>query len=503
MTSKLQALKYFLLLLSFTLSPPTGQTYGTDQPDINYILHRDVFSTSGSTASSPEHILKFTLGQPSPTGESLNDAYVNHAGFRLKTSQRPNKAIIVAGGGPHPGNNLWEATQVCANFAYKTLLYQGYNKDTVYYLSADTDVDVDGNKIFDDIDSVISMNSIEYAVKNWTSDAIDLFIYLIDHGGEGKFRLNATEFLYASTLDAWLDSLQEKMPGKVIIVYDACLSGSFIPLLTPPAGKERVLATSTSENQDALFVDKGTVSFSFFFWGRFFNGDSFYDSYLHAEDSVSIIYGQTSMIDANGNGIPNEKIDRDTARDIRIGREIHSAGDLPLINWVSSEQTLEGETSSLIQADVFDSNDISRVWAVITPPGYSSPSPDTPVTDLPVIELVYADNNRYEAEYHHFTLMGTYKITIFAEDIDELISLPAQTFITQNDGILLLKGDINGDEVVDLADAIIVLKILAGIDASGMIRPDYSMSGVDVNGDGKIGFEELGYILQKIARLRN
>jgi hypothetical protein len=62
---------------------------------------------------------------------------------------------------------------------------------------------------------------------------------------------------------------------------------------------------------------------------------------------------------------------------------------------------------------------------------------------------------------------------------------------------LLVLGDVNGDLVVDLADALLVLQILVGITPTQDINL-YA----DVNGDGKIGTEELIYILQEVSDLR-
>jgi len=59
-----------------------------------------------------------------------------------------------------------------------------------------------------------------------------------------------------------------------------------------------------------------------------------------------------------------------------------------------------------------------------------------------------------------------------------------------------IPGDVNGDGRVSLDDAMLVLRILAGMPV-GNINPN-----ADVNGDGKIGIEELGFILQKVAELR-
>ena len=64
-----------------------------------------------------------------------------------------------------------------------------------------------------------------------------------------------------------------------------------------------------------------------------------------------------------------------------------------------------------------------------------------------------------------------------------------------------LKGDIDGDDVVDLTDAILALQVITGFNPT-QIRTDYVVSGVDVNGDNQVGMEELIYILQNKAELR-
>jgi len=58
-------------------------------------------------------------------------------------------------------------------------------------------------------------------------------------------------------------------------------------------------------------------------------------------------------------------------------------------------------------------------------------------------------------------------------------------------------GDVNGDGLVDLADAIVVLKVMAQIEQGDAVH----VTG-DVNGDGKIGLAEASYAFQKAAGLR-
>lgn len=60
-------------------------------------------------------------------------------------------------------------------------------------------------------------------------------------------------------------------------------------------------------------------------------------------------------------------------------------------------------------------------------------------------------------------------------------------------------GDVNGDGVAKLEDAIVALKALAGMDSAGLIRSDYIASGADVNGDNKIGLAEILYIMRGVA----
>ena len=70
------------------------------------------------------------------------------------------------------------------------------------------------------------------------------------------------------------------------------------------------------------------------------------------------------------------------------------------------------------------------------------------------------------------------------------------------DIILEALGDLNADARCDLADAIISVRTLAGMDTSDLIRSDYNPSGVDVDGDHRVGLSDLTYMLQRTAEIR-
>jgi len=62
---------------------------------------------------------------------------------------------------------------------------------------------------------------------------------------------------------------------------------------------------------------------------------------------------------------------------------------------------------------------------------------------------------------------------------------------------VIVKGDLNGDTFVTLADAIMTMQIVAGLAPNQPV-----VRSAEVNSDGKIGLPEVIYILQKTAGLR-
>ena len=208
--------------------------------------------------------------------------------FSPSTETTIRKAIIVAGSGPYATNTLWDATQMCANYAYRALTYQGYTRDTIYYLSADTDLDLD-NDGSPDVDADATNAGLEYAIKTWAQDADSLFIYLVGHGGEGTFVTSEFELLDAADLDAWLDTAQQAIPDFVAMVYDGCHSGSFVPYLIPPAWKTRIMLTSATSNEPAVFQANGQLSFGYQFFSYIFNGGSFYDSLCRVKNVWKVL----------------------------------------------------------------------------------------------------------------------------------------------------------------------------------------------------------------------
>ena len=198
-------------------------------------------------------------------------------------------------------------------------------------------------------------------------------------------------------------------------------------------------------SKNSLFSAKGTLSFSYLFWSHIFNGDSFYDSFVSAKNSLAIVYSgrQDSQIEGNGNGVGNEKDDKSIAELVKLGLGVSSAGDLPGIKSVSSSpQTVSAGSPVVISAEGVDALEgVSRVWAVITPP-VTSTAPDGPVTTLPIVDLLGSDGH-YEGTYSDFATGGVYNVSVFVQDKQGFLSLPVDTTVTVTGGCLSVAGDLS------------------------------------------------------------
>ncbi|MBW1823734.1 MAG: 6-bladed beta-propeller, partial [Deltaproteobacteria bacterium] len=339
------------------------------------------------------------------------------------------KAIIMAGGGPFSGNSLWDATQVTTNFAYRTLLYRGFEKKDIFYLSSDIDLDFEGDGVADVYD-VPTNDNLEYAITEWAVNvgADSLVLYFSDHGGDDTFILNEQqEILQSDVLAGWLNELEPYLSDRIVVIYDACESGSFLDDLQ---GDNRIIITSTSPDERAKFLGQGTISFSNFFLTHIFNGLSIEESFLNTSQVIKFAFDHQNP---QLSGIA-ENVYIDPYTGDGVG---HMVGDAPLIGSIPDPQNIGKGNSAELFADVTDPNndDIARVWAVIWPPGLNLGLPETPLLDQLkeyTVELLPGDGNRYEGTFEGFDQDGVYPIVIYAMDGNNNTSIPAVTLVYRN-----------------------------------------------------------------------
>jgi hypothetical protein len=151
--------------------------------------------------------------------------------------------------------------------------------------------------------------NIQYAFQTWaptvTDSAHGLVIYLFDHGGSGAMAIPGG-LLDASTLNTYLSGLPTT---RIIIIYEACESGSFIPYLNAP---NRIIIASTSPG-DSAYASGNWAYFSESFWGSIATGTDIGDSFVNAIYNIARnghYSDYVPLIDDNndGTGYPAQEV---------------------------------------------------------------------------------------------------------------------------------------------------------------------------------------------------
>ncbi len=431
-----------------------------------------------------------------PNGDQVYfiDLFFNRLQIFNKTLYDVGKAIIVAGG-LGEGDSLWNATQMVSNFAYQALLYQGFTKDTIYYLNAKTDLDLDDNGEFDDVDATSTKANLQQqAITQWANDTDNLTLYLTDHGGRETFSFSAMETLTPKELSDWLNTWQQGKNGKVKIIYDACQSGSFLPHFVPPAGQNRLVITSATADQKAYFNDNGNLSFSFLFWDEILKGVDIGKAFIDTSDKVNYLGNwtalqtQTPLLDTNGNAEGNEATDVEavTRQKIFIGNGTFTDNQAPKITEVPPQVLRQPATTATITAEVKGVNEVTRVWGQVRSPTDLTRT-DTPntITTLPSFELMPVDETKthWEGSDSKFDQEGTHLLAIYARDSMGNTSSPQRTTVqVQNPlrhRVLLISGELSAG-AHRVQDAYKVLKYQGYTDEDIYYLSNLSNPGMDV-----------------------
>ena len=411
----------------------SGNVYLADSNNsrvLKFTAEGELITSFGVFGSGPGQMNEFHyIAVDSDEKVYVADTFNNRIQVFAKTEGiGNNKAVIVAGGGPYTGNNLWDATQMTASFAYRALGHQGFGAGDIYYLSADTDLDLDDDgdpNVFGIPDNQNLNNAIQLAGGNNTDN---LIVYLTDHGGinqdgSGSFLLSHSETLTSTALAEMIDSVQPGVPGRITVIMDACQSGSFMDDLQ---GNNRIIITSSSEEQQAKFLNQGTISFSHFFWSYIFSGASLDDAFSRAGEAVNFVISDQTPLKTG-----------DT-RDVYIGNATKGMlGEVPGIAGEvgSFPDELTIETSAVLSVDGVrdpDGDLITRVWAVIWPPDYETGSEEDPLLSLPTVDLQPVGENSYAAPYSEFHAIGAYQVAVYAMDDQGNTSLPQFTIVPKS-----------------------------------------------------------------------
>jgi len=231
-------------------------------------------------------------------------------------------------------------------------------------------------------------------------------------------------------LDSWLDQLQDVTGAKVIVIYDACYSGTFLKPLAASNEQRRILMTSTGENELANFSGGGNFSFSSVFWKNTFMGKNIADSFKDSRNSMrsQTNQSQQALLDDNGDGIFDSHQDYALSEITYIGNPAVTAAALPEVTMQTLPQVINAGESVTVHVQVDKSNtQIDKVWGVMHSPSGDSRG-SIAITDLPEFTLSYdATLQTYQATIDGFNLNGVYQLSVYASSAgnSDLTSLPA------------------------------------------------------------------------------
>ena len=368
-----------------------------------------------------------------------NDDYVESqtTPLDLPIGTELGRAIIVAGGpGREEDNPLWNTTRYLCNHIFLILRERGYSRDMIHYLSpapfedvdGDGQNDLNGKSTVDELRKAITELPLEFFKKN---PSAQLVIYYTGHSGAEQLELeNEKVIATAQQINQWLDLLQmQTKMRKIVVIIDGSQSGSFIDDL---AGDGRVIITSTDSAKTVNFDPDGRMTFTEYFSQYIAQGHSITESFLLTEEGfigLESTFGIQPKLESDGDGVPNQERDRQIAKQLFIGSDITPGTTVPVIDKVSTPQTIVDTNSAEFWVEVHTVQGINEVWVLVTPPDYKPPADG--VSELPVLFLLPStDGKRYEGSYDGFEKVGNYTITFFAEDLRDKVSAPKQTTVT-------------------------------------------------------------------------
>jgi hypothetical protein len=453
-----------------------------------------------SALASESHLFSGWYNAPCSNQENcefrITDNMEIDAVFKSKNNE-VFKAIIFAGDGQI--EDLSINSQYISGYAYKVLLQQKYEKKNIRLFIDEPGHDYDSNGKNDDVYASPSIDGIRNTIGNWADDATDLLLIMIGHGHDGYLSFSPCGNegnLYASDLNQWLSTFQAKTRARLIVVYDACNSGSFIsdlvyPDINPP---KRIVITSAKVNEKAVALYKhGYHSFTVHFFGNVFTGENIYNAFQNAKSMMEACK-QHPQLNTDNDSDANDIDDEIEPGFIRKG--VTTPNTPPIIQQVNDPLTLHDTSIGTISAScISDQDGISNVYAVITSPYYYNTNVTDSMLHFSIIDLL--DDNQdgsYTATYHNFIYNGKYEILVYAVDAMGLSSLPSTTTVEQKNGLIPQAEDVDIDSIVGPKDTILLLQALSGKITN---IPEV----FDVNKNQSIGIEDVIMILRKAGKI--
>jgi len=399
-----------------------------------------------------------------PNGEYhyFHVASVDNAGNTSETFHygpfkviHPDDFILIVGGGV-TSDPYWNITKQLTINAYKEFRIMGYSNEQIDYHIQSSMISIDHDDIPDNVidDNTPSSDEIIYAIRNaekFVNENFRFFFYIHAPGtDDSRLQLtNLDKYISAQEIDNALDWLQIKTNCEVIVIIDSCFSGNFIKELS---GEHRIILTSAGDekyNTDS----QGQLVFSKYLFLMLKKGKTLKESYDFARLCMLEMGLPEPKMDDTGDGIYDEHdaLENGYADRIILNVNGHQCSS-PKIEKLKLNALSENHyqiEASLYLSDLV----IKEVFVQVIPPN-NDIYKDCSLVNFPKHMLTQTDTeSTYQTQLHDINQTGTYKLIFHA--MNQLYELSDPLIYLLN---IFKPGDINGDNLISLQDAIIALK---------------------------------------------
>jgi len=244
---------------------------------------------------------------------AFNFSETIHLGpFCVSALQDKHKAIIVSAYNLNNMDNQDLGIKKCGELAKKALIAQGYKEETsLKYLSPENHMNLN------------SLDVKEILASNWCKESTHLIIYAVGHANQVQWTINQDILTHKILVDNLLE-LQKNGPDTLVFIFESCYSGCLINAAKDKpidGNKKRIIITSTDGETKAHMKEDITQTFSYPFWQTIESGNCLSDAYYRGRKGVYENHDgrQLAQVDANIDGITNDKIDLQILNTMSIG----------------------------------------------------------------------------------------------------------------------------------------------------------------------------------------
>ncbi|MBK6765057.1 MAG: T9SS type A sorting domain-containing protein [bacterium] len=247
-------------------------------------------------------------------------------------------SLIVAGGGIEADNFAYflKNTNASTNIAYTILSRsRGFNAK-VAYMNPQSWQDLDGDGVNDAIvtSDVMTTDELRDGILELRDSGNPLrpnVMFISAHGHVDEFDISgdANENVRADSLGAWIDQAGLDAQTPLVFVMEACNSGSFIEEISEGRSNRVFIASGLADEVCSFWNGE---SFSTKFWEAVWRGETLWQAFDAARAWVAEqTTSQHPILDANGDGIPSDSLDRQIALSIVLGGDSQEGATLPVI----------------------------------------------------------------------------------------------------------------------------------------------------------------------------